>query len=858
MNRIKGFVKQYKKPILIAVVLIAIAFALKFINSFSETHTDSAWDGVVAKEFTSGTGTNENPYVISNAGEYAHFKELLEGEDASFYANKNYKIINGFNYGEYDMAIHNNVPFSGTINGNGNLIYNATITNSLFNLLEEATIENINLSNITYSLDSDIGAILANTISDSNVSMIVFSGNANVQSDTSFGGLVYNSENSDYNNIVLNYNIESDSSNVYKFAYVLDSNTGTNILINRDDYDSVSSETDIVINYFSVVDDSIKLDDFVNLDDYANDDYKIVIDNNQFIIQEIAPINDSDSDENTIDNDDDDKKDNDTKEDDNKNLVKAGRRGITANDTITEHASGISGNTVYVNDFVSDKNYLTGLNYAEVRNTNIPSGTNTGYYNDEYLVKVEIIYDGQDINTSSRVGAVSPINNENANKFIYYKYYPLARDASGNLLTNDDGDNYIHVELIDNPFSKRPYTGSGNNIVEYGFNGWVCNQNTDTTANLCDNTTMRFNKADYTRYMDVAVTGGSTIIIHLNATWYRATVITSTNNFNTFNAMSMQPTFTTSYTTVQRRVNAYWKQNYTQMVYTRSYTYDNGYLPAGIWYRTNRNSGTYIYVATANSVRPRQGGWFYSGETYYAFNANTTGIVGGTQYTGGSYTFVDNFNPTGNNTDTTINTYNDTYMNYVDNPNGTYTYTEQVPVYNSGLAANNNVSGYYYKVENPTSTMIDTREYYNSNGTLCTNASSCTTAYKLIQYNDSTNNSNGHSIYLTESNNVSIYDAGNYYYLVTRDLNIFRYTTNTGNGLSIDYLEYNRPFTVTGAAVNGTTASGILNLNNSSFTASNDIVIENNNPEKEIPISESQSENKISDLINNQNKISFN
>ena len=37
-----------------------------------------------------------------------------------------------------------------------------------------------------------------------------------------------------------------------------------------------------------------------------------------------------------------------------------------------------------------------------------------------------------------------------------------------------------------------------------------------------------------------------------------------------------------------------------------------------------------------------------------------------------------------------------------------------------------------------------------------------------------------------------------------------------------------------------------------------DIVFENNNPEKEIPISESQSENKISDLINNQNKISFN
>ena len=85
--------------------------------------------------------------------------------------------------------------------------------------------------------------------------------------------------------------------------------------------------------------------------------------------------------------------------------------------TFTAPDSGVSNNTVQVNDLTSDYNYFKGLNYAEVRSqTGIPSGNSTGYYDDEYLVKVRIIYDGKDLNNSSLVGAVSPINNENANK----------------------------------------------------------------------------------------------------------------------------------------------------------------------------------------------------------------------------------------------------------------------------------------------------------------------------------------------------------------------------------------------------------------------------------------------------------
>ncbi len=480
--------------------------------------------------------------------------------------------------------------------------------------------------------------------------------------------------------------------------------------------------------------------------------------------------------------------------------------------------SGVSDNTVHVNDLTSDYNYFKGLNFAEVRNQYIPSGTSTGYYDDEYLVKVRIIYDGKDINNSSLVGAVSPINNENANKYIYYKYFALERNSNGTLATNSDGDNYIRVELIDNPFSKRPYVSSR----EYGFNGWVCNQSEDTTAGVCDNTTMRFDKTTYTRYMEIACDGEDEFTIHLNANWYRADVVTSAGDISDFNSMSMQTTTYTTTETIIHRYNAYWKQNYTQMEYDRSYNYNAGYLPVGVWYRTNRYSGTYYYVSQPNSVRADRWGW--GNTTLYAFTANTTAITQGSRYTGGSVTFVRDFNLSRSNTDTTINTYNTTYTNIIEEPNGTSTETEQIIHTHSYLSNGINVQGYFYKVSDPTAAMINTKEYYNNDGSLCTNANNCRTAYKLIQYNDSLNNTNGHTISIIEEANGEIVDQDKYYYLVTRDLNIFRYTSNTT--LTISNIAVDKPFTVTGAAVNGTTAAGILNVSNN-LTVANDLVIEN-------------------------------
>ena len=480
--------------------------------------------------------------------------------------------------------------------------------------------------------------------------------------------------------------------------------------------------------------------------------------------------------------------------------------------------SRLEGNTLYVDDLIADYNYLKGLNFTEVRSTSIPSGTSTGFYDNDNLVKVTIIYDGADINNPSLVGAVSPINNENANKYIYYKYYALERNSDGTLATNENGDNYIHIELIDNPFSKRPYVNS----TEYGFNGWVCNQDSDTTTNLCSNSTLSFNKANYTRYMDVPVNNESELSIHLNVSWYKADVVTSAYDISDFNSMSMQPIYYTQTETIHHTYNAYWKQDYTEMKYVESYNYNAGYLPVGVWYRANRNSGTYNYVSRANSVRANR---WYGNTRYYVFEANTTAITGESQYTGGSYTFVPDFNPTGSNTEVTITTYDDTYMNIVEEPGGTFSDDEQIQHNLTYLPDGSNAAGFYYEVENPTSAMINTGEYYTSNGTKCTSASSCTTAYKLIQYNDNTNKSNGNSISTIDFTNNDTIDANKYYYLVTRDMNIFRYTSTTR--LNVSNIQVNRPFTVTGTSVNGTASTGVLNLNGGAFTASNDIVIEN-------------------------------
>lgn len=142
--------------------------------------------------------------------------------------------------------------------------------------------------------------------------------------------------------------------------------------------------------------------------------------------------------------------------------------------------TGINSNIVTINDLVNDYNYYMGLNYVSSDGT-LPTLENKNLYNEKTIVELKITYFGKDIENEN-IGYVSL--NEQQDTYIYYKMYPVNNNGTQN--TNDD---YIEIELIDNPFSDRP-----NDKV---FNGWI----TDYLK-----TTIRLDKDYYVRYAKVPVT----------------------------------------------------------------------------------------------------------------------------------------------------------------------------------------------------------------------------------------------------------------------------------------------------------------------------------------------------------------
>ena len=97
---------SYSSIYILIALLIIILCMIIFIPSWSSKVSSSAWDGVVATSFSSGNGTEENPYIISNASEFAYFSEMLKTTN---YENTYFKLINNivinagvFNYDTVD------------------------------------------------------------------------------------------------------------------------------------------------------------------------------------------------------------------------------------------------------------------------------------------------------------------------------------------------------------------------------------------------------------------------------------------------------------------------------------------------------------------------------------------------------------------------------------------------------------------------------------------------------------------------------------------------------------------------------------------------------------------------------------
>ena len=588
------------------IVLIAcfgIISLLTAKNSFSND-TEDKWDGVtVASSFSAGNGDKDNPYIINNGAVLAYFKYLIECENSNIYNSKYYELGQNINLDNHEWSpIGNNNYFKGNFNGNGYSIKNAKIVDGVvidnyvyygfFSRVGDAFLKNINFNNIVVSPNSStsvykIGSIVGEVMDSSVLANISISnskmdlGNITNDKDNAIGGVVaLLSKESKFYNIYINLDFSTNEVlNVGKAAYnslcdssyIITNITSNSLFVDSTSnyVNSTSKNTDQYIysdpNYVNIISNSmISGDELVNLlNNYLDDGLYWKYEAGNLVINKKS---------NSINT-----------------LTAITTFSFSANNPIVLHDSGISDDTVYVNDLVSDYNNYVGLNYTDFSSTGrLPTGNDQNIYNSNNLVKVYAMYDGVSIQNDSYTGYVGLDADSRQSKFIYYKYYPV---KSG----------YVTFELIDNPYGNRPN--------DLAFNGWV----TDYPGAY-----IYLDTDTYVRYVRIPVTDVNQVIsINFRASWINATTyeITSSN---------------TSWNTVYNNINSAGMKKVSKgtPIYREDDMRDY-YITGTVNRRSNYPNGAYDYYGN-NISGDRCNTW--GGCTYYHHPTSSSYDAGVTYY----------------------------------------------------------------------------------------------------------------------------------------------------------------------------------------------------------------------------------
>ena len=498
--------------------------------------------------------------------------------------------------------IGNNNYFKGNFNGNGYSIKNAKIVDGVvidnyvyygfFSRVGDAFLKNINFNNIVVSPNSStsvykIGSIVGEVMDSSVLANISISnskmdlGNITNDKDNAIGGVVaLLSKESKFYNIYINLDFSTNEVlNVGKAAYnslcdssyIITNITSNSLFVDSTSnyVNSTSKNTDQYIysdpNYVNIISNSmISGDELVNLlNNYLDDGLYWKYEAGNLV------INKKSNSINTL------------------NAITT--FSFSANNPIVLHDSGISDDTVYVNDLVSDYNNYVGLNYTDFSSTGrLPTGNDQNIYNSNNLVKVYAMYDGVSIQNDSYTGYVGLDADSRQSKFIYYKYYPV---KSG----------YVTFELIDNPYGNRPN--------DLAFNGWV----TDYPGAY-----IYLDTDTYVRYLRIPVTDVNQVIsINFRASWINATTyeITSSN---------------TSWNTVYNNINSAGMKKVSKgtPIYREDDMRDY-YITGTVNRRSNYPNGAYDYYGN-NISGDRCNTW--GGCTYYHHPTSSSYDAGVTYY----------------------------------------------------------------------------------------------------------------------------------------------------------------------------------------------------------------------------------
>lgn len=451
LEKLKNFISKYKF-LIAGLILIFCVLILILVPTFSEKTSSTIWDGSIASSFADGDGTQNNPYIISNGSELAYLFTKLKSEDSSLYFNKFYEIENNINFDGRDFSfIDATKTFSGTINGNGYILSNLTLntcslneeTNTceyaLFSNLNNATIKNINISNLTITSNSINNhrsvAVISTSATNSNINNVSLSNiEYKITSDQNYetkssGLLINDNQNNTIGNIHIDLN--DNNSNTSNLIYTYNYSTISNIIYHKNNaklFNNVDTEISSSYGY--------------------NKTNNIITFENKYPVKTILKALNKNSEltwayaDNTIRM---------------RNTGVDEVQTIAESSSITSHESGISGSTIYINDFIADYDYYMGLNYTTSNNRNIPTRLTKNIYSEKNLVYVASTYKGTDYNNQN-TGYVSLT--EQQDTYVYYKVYEVNTNG-----TPEQSDDYIEYELIDNPFADRPN--------DKAFNGWV-------------------------------------------------------------------------------------------------------------------------------------------------------------------------------------------------------------------------------------------------------------------------------------------------------------------------------------------------------------------------------------------------
>lgn len=781
--------KLFVSGIITLSVLLMAFFLYSFIVGRTTLGEVDKWDGVsIASSFSSGNGSLDNPYVISTSSEFMYFKSLIDGDNSSAYRDKYYVLNNNLDFDNHSISgigsITDDCIFMGNFDGNGYTISNILIDKGvtydnvlyygLFTKTKNAYINNLNINNLKVVVKSGdnlfrVGSVISEVdslIDDTNneVDEVGIISNISISnSSIDLSDTLYNKDN-----IIGLFTSSVDKMiNINNIYMDLDINTNYN-----DGVYSFSKILDSDIN-------NILLD--INSNSYSFSDFKFndigdgtvsnkyYVSNGKYYLGKDEVTIDSIISEFNSEMDDYyfEMKDNNlicskyVKESSDTNSSSSIKNFALTNDT-----SDISEHESSISDGVVYVNDLeSSYNYYMGLNyTTIDSGNLPTYsmrYSESNLVPVAISYSSTDLNNSNLVGSVSPTESET--EYVYYKYYPIV-----------DGE--IKIELIDNPFSARP-NGKG-------FNGW---------ATSYPNAVISYDSSTYTRYLTIPVNSTNKISIHMNAIWYDANIQTNSSNLNKLDDVGMKHLNTkivceTKYTTED-------KTTFTEgLVY-----YEEKFASGGSEYAPdfyiNKNNTLIAGDGSKKFCQTRRGCTYYvkttdteydSSKTYYFVNS-TTYWWGDVSYSLSNATF------------TTI-------------PAGS-SYEECVDSGELDIPEGANLTGFFYKENYSYAT--DSYNFYNSNGERCSEVT-CKRGdmYRLIQYNDSRAINYGTDAYPSE----------NYYYLVTRDMNILLVHEN--NRSLSDYISNNKPLTLT-SSYDGSNINSNYYVNTGNITMGNDYVLEN-------------------------------